>query len=441
MVGGAARKLRNDISANIMLSSDGEHLAFARRNPEGKTDFILANTDGVQERVLFSHSPQFPAWSPDGNIIAFSSGNAEGGGEKMGIREIRLSDGAQREITLRKWQHVGEKSWLPDGSGLIVSARDQKTGVKQLWFVAYPSGEERPLSNRLDNFTHPRMSADARMLAAEQFNEVSEIWSSSLTDVAAGKKIGTWGGNGLCFMPDGRIIYSGVLSESSNEIWIMNADGSERKQLTFDSYDDLSLAASPDGRYIVFASNRTGNLDIWRMDLEGSNLLQLTHTKGANPPSVSPDGKWVTYSTSGELNKVPIEGGEPVRVCGNAAGVSAVSPDGKLIAFFTWGKDALGIAVNSFEDGSPIRKFEIGSQSLNNTSLKWTPDGKALLYSLSSDGAANIWMQPLDGAAPKQVTDFKSDGIFRFDVSADGRNLICARGGWKHDIVLLKNFK
>lgn len=104
--------------------------------------------------MLVSHSLAYPAWSPDGKVIAFSVGNAESGAERMGIREIRLSDGAEREITSQKWHHVGDKTWLPDGSGLIVSARDLKTSVKQLWLVAHPSGEARPLSNDLDNFSH-----------------------------------------------------------------------------------------------------------------------------------------------------------------------------------------------------------------------------------------------------------------------------------------------
>ena len=438
--GGAARKLRDDVVSIVMISSDGAHLAFARRNREGKTEFVISNTDGVEERVLVDHAFEFPAWSPDGKVIAFSVGNAESGGERMGIHEIRLSDGAQKEITSQKWQHAGDKVWLPDGSGLIVSARDQKTHAKQLWFVAYPSGETRPLSDDLDNFSHVRVTADARMLVAQQFYPVSDIWSSSLADVAGGKKIGTWGMGGLCLMADGRVVYSGLLSEASNELWMMNADGSERKQLTFDSGDDLGPAASPDGRYVVFVSNRSGNFEIWRMNPDGSNLLQLTRTNGANSPDVSPDNRWVVYLSAGYLCKIPLEGGEPVRVC-KADGASCVSPDGKLIAYFAAGKEALGIVVSSFEDGSAIRKFDVGSLSLNKTSLKWTPDGKALLYSLSSDGVANIWMQPLDGGLPKRMTDFKSDGIFRFDVSSDGKNLVCARGGWRHDVVLIKHLR
>ena len=97
--------------------------------------------------------------------------------------------------------------------------------------------------------------------------------------------------------------------------------------------------------------------------------------------------------------------------------------------------------MSSFERGAQVQKFEIGSHSLNNSSLKWTPDGKALLYADSSNGAGNIWSQPIDGTAPKIVTVFNADGIFRFDVSRDGTKLVCARGAWKHDIVLIKNLR
>jgi Tol biopolymer transport system component/DNA-binding winged helix-turn-helix (wHTH) protein len=442
VLGGSAKKLRDDIVVdNIMLSSDGGRLAFARRNREGKSEIVIANTDGVEERVLLGQSPQFPAWSPDGELIAFSSGNAESGGEKMGIHEVRLSDGAQREITSRKWHHVGDKSWLPDGAGLIVSARDLKTAAKQLWFVAYPSGETRPLSNDLDNFIHISLTADARTLAAEQLNLVSEIWSGPLANVAAVQKVGVWGQDGLSLMPDGRILYSALSSSTAQEVWVMNADGAERKQLTFDSANDFGPKASPDGRHVVFVSNRTGRHEIWRMNPHGGNLLQLTHSSGANAHSISPDGRWVIYLSSGNLFKVPIEGGEPVQICKNAVGVSSVAPDGRLIAYFDQGENFWGIAISSFQDGSVVKRFEVRSHSLNNTSLEWTPDGKALLYSASSDGVANVWAQPLNGNPAKRVTDFKADGIFRFDVSTDGKKLICARGGWKRDIVLVKNLR
>ena len=441
VLGGVAKKLRDDIYSPIEISPDGDHLAFALRNAEGKTEFILADADGVEERLLVGHGLESPVWSPDGKTLAFSVGNASGGGESMSVHQIRLDDGAEREISARKWAFVGNKSWLPDGSGLIVSARQQKANINQLWFVPYPSGEARPLSNDFDSFNASRLTQDAGMLVTQQLEPVSDIWRGSLADMGDANKIGAGGREGLSLMREGRILYSAPLSEQTSEISMLNADATERKQLTANRSNDLSPLASPDGRYVVFTSDRSGNFEIWRMDMDGSNPLRLTNSAGANMPSISPDGKWVLYlsSTDGKIRRVPLEGGESVELVGDAVGVSAVSPDGKLVAYFAWVKNVWGIAVSSFEDGSLVRRFDLSSQSLNNRALKWTPDGKAIVYAAMSDGVGNIWMQPLDGGPSKRVTNFKADGIFHFDISTDGKDLVCARGGWKHDIVLIKN--
>jgi DNA-binding winged helix-turn-helix (wHTH) protein len=86
VIGGVAKKLREDIDSSITLSHDGAHLAFARRNTEGRSEFIIANADGVEMRVLTDQRIQFPAWSPDGKFIAYSVGDA-GSGDNMAIHE------------------------------------------------------------------------------------------------------------------------------------------------------------------------------------------------------------------------------------------------------------------------------------------------------------------------------------------------------------------
>ena len=151
------------------------------------------------------------------------------------------------------------------------------------------------------------------------------------------------------------------------------------------------------------------------MNPDGGNLLQLTHST-APAASMSPDGKWVIYMSSGTLFKVPIEGGQPVRLQQCSGRFERVARR-QTHCVLRSRQEHLGNCLEFFQDGSVIKRFEVGSHSLNNTSLKWTPDGKALLYSVSSDGVANIWTQPLDGSPAKQITDFKADGIFRFDVS------------------------
>ena len=57
---------------------------------------------------------------------------------------------------------------------------------------------------------------------------------------------------------------------------MVNGDGSESKQLTADAFIDQQPSVSPDGRYVVFQSNRSGNRNIWRIDADGSDPKQLT---------------------------------------------------------------------------------------------------------------------------------------------------------------------
>jgi Tol biopolymer transport system component len=60
-----------------------------------------------------------------------------------------------------------------------------------------------------------------------------------------------------------------------------------------------------------------------------------------------------------------------------------------------------------------------------------------VLYIDTRDGVSNIWSQPLDGGSPKRITDFKTDRIFSFDWSKDGKQLALSRGTQTSDVVFL----
>ena len=440
MLGGAPKKLQEGLEAHMALSPDGAHLYVASRSR--KANYII-NTDGLEERELTSGILPFPAWSPDGKVIAYSRGSSSTGGDNMSLYELRLGDGTTREVARRKWNYVSYKAWLPDGTGLIVSARDAKTNVNQLWFVAYPSGEARPISDDLQHLNRPSLTADARALVAEEVTLISDIWSVPLADPAGANKVGVWGRGGLSLLRDGRILYTSMTSGENNKIWVMNGDGTGRKQLIFDDGNVFNPEATPDERYIIFISNRSGDYEVWRMNADGSNPVQLTDGKSALTPSLTPDGTWVLYRSGRDdgIWKVPIEGGESVRVAEQGRGAT-VSPDGKLVAYFEGNNNRWQIAIKSFADGGAAnRTIAIPSPDLNYDVLKWTADGKALLYACRYEGVGNVWRQPLDGVPPRKVTDFKADSISSFDVSADGKTLVCARGGWKHDIVLIRGLR
>jgi Tol biopolymer transport system component len=251
--------------------------------------------------------------------------------------------------------------------------------------------------------------------------------------------------------PDNRIVYDSMAS-GKRVVCIIDVDGKNRKQLNDAADASISASITRDGRYIVFTASIAGALNIWRMDADGGNLKQLTEDGGVQP-ALTRDGKWVVYAkltaTGAQIRRVPVDGGAPVPVTGENvnAMVPMVSPDGKWIACSYSSPQyrsatpaaALSTAVIPFEGGEPIKVFGLLGGPEND--FGWTSDSRALTYIVTRGGVSNIWIQPLDGSQPKQVTDFKSDQIYAFDWSHDGRQLLVLRATPISDVVMLSDFK
>ena len=76
--------------------------------------------------------------------------------------------------------------------------------------------------------------------------------------------------------------------------------------------------------------------------------------------------------------------------------------------------------------------------------LRWSPDGRSLIYANMLQGEANLWRLPLDAGPPQPVTNFKDanpERIWSFGLSRDGKQLIIARGDRSDDVVLISEVK
>lgn len=147
--------------------------------------------------------------------------------------------------------------------------------------------------------------------------------------------------------------------------------------------------------------------------------------------------------SSHRLWKVSIDGGDPVPITDKDARSPSISPDGKQIACFYRSEPTAPykLTVISVESGQPLKVFDVQpefSQS-SNFSTRWTPDGRAISYRVTKGGVSNIWAQPVDGGAPKQLTDFTSEFIFTWDWSRDGKQLALSRGNMTSDVVLISD--
>jgi serine/threonine protein kinase/Tol biopolymer transport system component len=463
-LGGTPVKLLDVIDSVVTFSPDGRKIAyFAVDGGRGESGLYVADADGKNARVLASRKmPEFfapmfftgPSWSPDGQLIACSV-SAIGRGSK--VIAVNVSDGAEQTLSARPHPFISRVLWLPDMTGLLMAARDREIFNVQIWHLSYPGGEERRVTSDLHNYRSLSVTSDGRQLASVYESDLMSVWVAPDGDSSRAAELPTgnvgWMGRAenLDFLPDGRIIYT------SNEtggpsVWVMNADGGGRRQLTPGQFA-FDPAATPDGRYVLYTAGfgKTGRANIWRVGLDGSAAVRLTGGEVDRSPAVSPDGRWVVYSSlaGGRMTlwRVPVEGGAPEQLADRMAYEPQVSPDGRWIAYaysdlpsieIFYNIPANKIAVIPFDGGEPVKVFDIKSGTTIEPTLRWSRDGRSLLYSVTQSSLSNVWSQPLDGGPPRQLTDFKEKLITTFNVAPDGK-LVCVRGVLPRNAALISD--
>ncbi|MBC8029242.1 MAG: serine/threonine-protein kinase [Pyrinomonadaceae bacterium] len=454
VLGGTPRKIVEDVDTPITFSPDGKRIAWIRQFPQsGETALLVANSDGTgQQKIAARQRPgRFlggtrigPAWSREGEIIACPVAGPEEGSDRSKVVLVDLRTGAETEASSHRWSGIQQVVWAPHSAGLILTGQEQQGGTNQIWYVSQPGGEVERITSDLNNYNGVSVSSDGATIATVQSQASSSVWfapnntAESVVKVTSGTNEG---GVGLAIMPDGRILYT-VFGPGTADLFVVNADGSNSRQLTSNAALNVAPSVSPDGRYIVFVSTRTGAPHIWRMDSDGTNAKQITNSIAETNPGVSPDGKWVVFqnvSDSG-LWKIPMDGGEPVQITNKLIGQSTISPDGKLIACRYREQDLspFQLGLIDFATGQTIKTIDLPPTDRN---LDWATDGRAILYVDARGGVSNVWSQPIDGSPARQLTNFKSDLIFAFDLSRDGKQMVLSRGSISSDVVLIADAK
>ena len=462
VLGGTPRKILVAVTSAITFSPDGKRIAFTRYAESGETYLVAANVDGSgEEKLATRKQPQFfspygLSWSPDGELIACGvlMNSLNSPAQLIGVP---TRGGAERILTSQGFRDIFHVAWLGDGTGLVLTAAPQgsSSGI-QVFLVSYPSGKASRITNDLNSYGQSSLglTADGRTIVTTQKESSLQIFvvddskdSSQAVRISHGKYDGETGVN---WTPDGKIVY--VTQSGENiDVWSMNSDGSDQKQLTVDGEPKSYPAVSPDGRYVVFAGTRSTVSNLWRMDIDGSNpkLLLPTNTP-AFFPIVSPDSASVVFNSAHSGNlvlwKVGIDGGEAKQLTDGMSLFPAISPDGKWVAFFALNPAPDGkpkIEIVPFAGGPATNSFDVSPAFVPDLHpiLRWTADGSALTYIDEWNGVDNIWSQPVNGGPRKPLTNFKSDSISSFAWSRDGKRLAISRGPVTTDVVLLKDFR
>jgi Tol biopolymer transport system component/DNA-binding winged helix-turn-helix (wHTH) protein len=445
--GGIPQEIVEKTEGWISVSPDDKQISFVRCNYEDD-DFcslFAIGADGKNERELLRRKRPFSIsdnqFSPDGKSIAFASGQSWDGGSDVRVLRFDLANGAETEISPKRFFDIRSVEWLPDGSGLLVAASESLDNRMKIWHVNAASGVAQPLTKDATDYISLSLDRLADKLIATSVSNTFRLFAARVDDLSHPRNVIT-ARKGVALAPDGRIVYSG----DDGNIWIVNRDGGEHRQLTNGSSAEMVPKLSPDGRFIYFSSNRSGTNQVWRMNADGSNQMQLTRREGGYPKFVTPDGKFIYYESCLHQNlfRVPTDGsGEESRVSEKPMRLPAFSPDGKLVAyrFYPEGNSRPAkIAVMDLETRTVVKAFAVPAEVSRLIRIAWV-DNKSFYFTSTCADANPVWRQSLDADMPVLIGDLGPDELEDFTVSADGKEIGFIRGKWLHDAVLIEGLK
>ncbi len=447
LLGGTPEKLAADVDSNVTFSPDGRKLAFIRDdNPEpGKYRLIIRSVDTGSETVLASGPSNQelynPAWSPDGKTIVCNV--VQPGEADSGLMAVDASTGKQ-QLFLSSDDFLALPTWMPDGTGLLVLDSNQASNYarSQIVFVSYPEGKLNPITRDTNNYFYPSVASSghelATVLSEERWNLFVMSAASQGSDARQVEPANPF--TNFTWTHDGRLIYD----KDSTLHWVNPDSGAKGVVVPESDTTNGDPWECSNGRYTVFdrrLRSGRGSWRVWRADSDGGNLKQLSNGKRDYYPICSPDGQWVYYvdGGAGQIMRVSIDGGSAQKVTDlPIAEIFDISPDGGTIAFATVDHAAghEGKLALVATDAGKVR------QSLNferqpGGVIRFSRDGKAIVYTFHENGVDNLWQQPLDGSPGKQLTAFTSERILDFHWSSDGRKLAMVRGHDDSDVVLI----
>ena len=387
------------VESSPSLSPDGKDVVYTRM-VDGQHEILIQRV-GARVSTQLSGGLGFddrqPAFSPDGERIAFRS-ERDGGG-------VFVMDTSGESV--RRISDFGfYPTWSPDGKELALAAGD---------------------------FYNPNnRGGAARGLSAFDVASGERREISSSGDVMQP----SWSPHG------GRIAYWGLRHQSGQrDLFTIAADGSEAESggrtVTDDPALDWSPTWSPDGRFLYYASNRGGTMNLWRLPIDEAS----GETRGAPEPVTAPslwtgglsfsrDGTRLAYGSldwrttlyraeldaaRGRLAGTPaplLKGTQPIRD-------HELSPDGEWIAFMRMApQEDLFVARI---DGSQSRRLT--DDAFRDRGPTWSPDGKRIAFYSDRSGSYQLWTIHTDGSVLEKLTDSKESSI-NFPVwSPDGRRI------------------
>ena len=385
-------------------------------------------------------------WCPDSSCLVVT--DSVGPDLPDALFVVSLQTGQKRQLTNTPIFADSDPAISPDGRWLVFRREVAPfAGGLQLQALqpdVRVTGEPRSLTP-VDLYAYnPRWTADGREIV---FAAKSALWRLRLLDGGQAQRLPFVGEDGLSPIvstsrADGAARLAYIRSYTDTNIWRVDlpsrgapASSPPRPAISSTRRDAIAHIAA-DGRQVTFTSTRSGESEIWRTDVSGAGAVQLT-TMRTTPgfPRWSPDGQLIAFHTNGvngdgDVFVVPAEGGQ-VRNLTSRAGTDTFptfSRDGRWIYFSSTRTGLPAIWKMPVAGGEPVRVSERGGLMGIESS-----DGSYIYYteSRSSFAPAVLWRQPVNGGASVKIAegvtatsfDVVDNGVYYLE-GLSGRNRV-----------------
>lgn len=291
----------------IIITRTMPSIVFRARSVGGAGDIpnwqiFVMNVDGSgRQRLTFTNNEDItPIWSPDGRWIAYVSKRAENreimvmpAPNMLGLSGVEASRMAPEQYESRAVNITRHPSndwtigWSPDST--LIAFSSNRGGYWQVLVARADGTATYPITSDGVSRLSPVWSPDYRWMAYSAKRENN--WDIYVMPAPGPdgqgarpeqeRRLTFAEGNDLSpmYSPDGRRIAFESNRDGNTEIYVMNADGSNQRNVSnFPGAADHGPVWSPDGRQIMFYSNRAGNWDIFVMSSDGQNVINLTNT-------------------------------------------------------------------------------------------------------------------------------------------------------------------
>jgi serine/threonine protein kinase/Tol biopolymer transport system component len=450
VLGGTPRLVLNDIDSPVAFSPDGQKFAYLHEHGASlAVDLFMAHSDGSPDHAIFEHRPlrldsYSLAWSPDGKTIVLPVVQPTNS-DLSGYLTVDVASGKTGLVGASAERLLQEPSWFPDGSALLTGYASSEMGFqrRQIGMISYPDGAFRAVTNDTTDYSHVGLAADGKSIVAiqstPQFDmQIAEMNApDKLQTIKFSSNLPYWGWNWTS--------KNQLLLAQGPDVRLVDPNGGETVLLSDTKHPADRVTSCGGGQYIIFrpiGRAAATAVNLWRADANGTNQKQLTFGSNQNTPVCSRDGKWVYYldvsDKGADIKRVSIDGGTPETVLNDGSTLFDLSPDGKTLMSVEV-RDSDHKALLALHTIGTKEKRTILADSRALPLFLFTPDGKGVAYVVREKGVDNLWMQPLDGSANRQLTHFTSEMISSAAFSPDGSKVAFDRGHSESDAILLRD--